>query len=862
MKMNKKFCFSLIWLIMSTFTPLQAQSEVDYYYKNISLQDGLSQSSVTSVASDRNGSLWIGTRYGLNQYQNQQVSPVGTFGYVNCIHSGPDGTMWIGTPAGLYRGNCDTQEFSPVDSHNALCVLQREDGIYAGCEGGVAFWDGTWCSFSGLQGGYITALYEYDGGILAVDKGLGVFYLSEDRTFERWPGYDTREHVIMCSALDGDTLYLGLYRQGLMILDLKTGNMRILNTSNSDLSFDIILSLLQDGDDLWMGTDGGGIDIYSTTKKTIRHMPVPSKSITSLYRDSFSNVWAGTVSSGLYGLRPSRILSYDVDNSELAYNVVLDMCADADSNVWIGTDGGGVSLFSAAGAGLTTFPATAGLKVSSIVKMDGDVLLLSLYNRGLTLFNCRTGRLTPFTLVDRKTDEWQFFYGNSPSLYDLGGGHYLILAINVYDYDKNTRTFTQFVSDGNTPLYDMKLCGRKDGVLYAYNADGVFVLDPERHSVRKLCSGADRITAASYGDDIIWIGNSEGLYRFDVPSSTLEKVSTNLFRRVTYLRCTSQGDLWIAADNTLFRKTGQLITLVGENEGVGANELVCGVEAVSGGVPTLFLGGSNGLLKIRLNEKSARPLDDRSLVLRSASVDGETRDISSGRLSIREQYSRLSLNVTLAPSDPFERNVYRYSVSGRSGYSVESYNDVMTLPELKDGTYNIDVSYFKGNGEWSEPVRVLALKVLPPWYRSAWFVIMLTVIMIGCTIAVLLRIYRRKILSIQRSLRASNRDFVEKLDGYISANLSDPALDIPSIANYMAMSRASLYSKFKSVIGGGIGEYIDSLRMKEACRLLSQTALPVSEIAERVGYSNSSYFSTRFRKIIGQAPREYRAKNR
>ena len=50
--------------------------------------------------------------------------------------------------------------------------------------------------------------------------------------------------------------------------------------------------------------------------------------------------------------------------------------------------------------------------------------------------------------------------------------------------------------------------------------------------------------------------------------------------------------------------------------------------------------------------------------------------------------------------------------------------------------------------------------------------------------------------------------------------------------------------------------------MKEACRLLSQTALPVSEIAERVGYSNSSYFSTRFKKIIGQNPREYRAKNR
>ena len=45
-------------------------------------------------------------------------------------------------------------------------------------------------------------------------------------------------------------------------------------------------------------------------------------------------------------------------------------------------------------------------------------------------------------------------------------------------------------------------------------------------------------------------------------------------------------------------------------------------------------------------------------------------------------------------------------------------------------------------------------------------------------------------------------------------------------------------------------------------KILSQTTLPVSKIAELVGYSNSSYFITRFKKIIGQNPREYRAKNR
>lgn len=77
----------------------------------------------------------------------------------------------------------------------------------------------------------------------------------------------------------------------------------------------------------------------------------------------------------------------------------------------------------------------------------------------------------------------------------------------------------------------------------------------------------------------------------------------------------------------------------------------------------------------------------------------------------------------------------------------------------------------------------------------------------------------------ERDLRARNSDFVEKLDAYIMENMSSQNLDIPSIAMHMAMSRASLYSKSKKVLGKGIGEYVDEMRMKEACRLLAEENL-------------------------------------
>ena len=51
--------------------------------------------------------------------------------------------------------------------------------------------------------------------------------------------------------------------------------------------------------------------------------------------------------------------------------------------------------------------------------------------------------------------------------------------------------------------------------------------------------------------------------------------------------------------------------------------------------------------------------------------------------------------------------------------------------------------------------------------------------------------------------------------------------------------------------------YLNNIRMKNAVKLLETTNLKVYEIAEKVGYSSLSYFSTTFKKKFGQNPYEY-----
>lgn len=63
---------------------------------------------------------------------------------------------------------------------------------------------------------------------------------------------------------------------------------------------------------------------------------------------------------------------------------------------------------------------------------------------------------------------------------------------------------------------------------------------------------------------------------------------------------------------------------------------------------------------------------------------------------------------------------------------------------------------------------------------------------------------------------------------------------------------------FSKACGMSLKEYITSLRMEEAKKLLRSTSIPISEVALKSGYQDTKYFSRTFMKSTGTSPREYR----
>lgn len=92
---------------------------------------------------------------------------------------------------------------------------------------------------------------------------------------------------------------------------------------------------------------------------------------------------------------------------------------------------------------------------------------------------------------------------------------------------------------------------------------------------------------------------------------------------------------------------------------------------------------------------------------------------------------------------------------------------------------------------------------------------------------------------------------------YINIHFRE-ALSLEELSKVFAMSESHLSRKFKANTGIGINEYITYVRITKAEKMLRETTMPVTQVAQQCGYNDSNYFSTVFKRIKGVTPQKYR----
>ena len=794
----KRYSF-LIWILFFVLSTKAEQQ--DYYFRQISLEQGLSQSRVQCIYRDHQGVIWIGTKWGLNSYDQSELKSY--FHDREQPNSLPDnfirfitedrlGDLYVSTNKGIAIYNKAENQFQPLKYNgkpfNAWSYLQIGDNFLFGGEETLYQYNLTDKSittiFPDIDGDKlkcINRIFQWSPDVLITSSkkdGLWMYDLTKKKMY-RCPFVKERE--INTIFVDSQNrLWVSFYGKGIACYSKEGKRLFSLSTKNSGLNNDIIFDFLEKDNQLWIATDGGGINIldFQTMKFSyLKHISddeqsLPNNSIYRLYKDQMDNIWIGSIHGGLFAIKKVFIKTYkDVplnNPNGVSERTVVSIFEDKDTLLWIGTDGGGINSFDQKTNTFHHYPTTYGEKVTSITDFSENELLLSCFNKGVFTFNKKTAQMQPFPIINDSISKREFSSGDLVNLYATKDNIY-ILGAKVYIYNKHTRQTSILYA----PQIDiqrqiaMQAIFSDDTHLYLMGINNLFKLNFKTNELSSLVNmkeGDDFTSACRDDKGNFWIGSNFGLLFYNKQTGKTEKIHTNLFNSVSSLAYDKKGKVWIGAQNMFFAYiiNEKRFVILDESDGVPSNELIfTPIPALR--TPNLYMGGTMGLVRINTDiifESNSSPI----LKLLEVKLNGKStlKQVNNNCISIPWNHSSFNIKVIADEKNSFRKHLFRYVITGKDKMVIESYLQTLELGTLASGEYTISVSCDTSNGEWSQPTEILTIIVSPPWWKSTWFIILCIFFAFLVAGVVFFSLIRKKENRLKREMREHEKKIYEE----------------------------------------------------------------------------------------------------
>ena len=794
----KRYSF-LIWILFFVLSTKAEQQ--DYYFRQISLEQGLSQSRVQCIYRDHLGVIWIGTKWGLNSYDQSELKSY--FHDREQPNSLPDnfirfitedrlGDLYVSTNKGIAIYNKAENQFQPLKYNgkpfNAWSYLQIGDNFLFGGEETLYQYNLTDKSittiFPDIDGDKlkcINRIFQWSPDMLITSSkkdGLWMYDLIKKKMY-RCPFVKERE--INTIFVDSQNrLWVSFYGKGIACYSKEGKRLFSLSTKNSGLNNDIIFDFLEKDNQLWIATDGGGINILDFQTMKFSHLKhisddeqsLPNNSIYRLYKDQMDNIWIGSIHGGLFAIKKVFIKTYkDVplnNPNGISERTVVSIFEDKDTLLWIGTDGGGINSFDQKTNTFHHYPTTYGEKVTSITNFSENELLLSCFNKGVFTFNKRTAQMQPFPIINDSISKREFSSGDLVNLYATKDNIY-ILGAKVYIYNKHTRQTSILYA----PQIDiqrqiaMQAIYSDDTHLYLMGTNNLFKLNFKTNELSSLVNmkeGDDFTSACRDDKGNFWIGSNFGLLFYNKQTGKTEKIHTNLFNSVSSLAYDKKGKVWIGAQNMFFAYiiNEKRFVILDESDGVPSNELIfTPIPALR--TPNLYMGGTMGLVRINTDiifESNSSPI----LKLLEVKLNGKStlKQVNNNCISIPWNHSSFNIKVIADEKNSFRKHLFRYVITGKDKMVIESYLQTLELGTLASGEYTISVSCDSSNGEWSQPTEILTIIVSPPWWKSTWFIILCILFAFLVAGVVFFSLIRKKENRLKREMREHEKKIYEE----------------------------------------------------------------------------------------------------
>ena len=496
----------------------------NFNFKNITIEDGLSQSTVKTIYQDIKGYIWVGTDAGLNRYNGYEFKQYKhdeynknsiSHNYIIDITEDKNGHIWVSTISGLTRIDTDKDEiknyYSEKDNGNLLdsnrwrLLTSKEGKLIVFGINGVNLYDEEKDTFNSIalkENNLNTAvIYSEeedsnghiwvgtDKGLVELDKNLNLIKSYEDTIgeVEVYNIYDDlKGNLWVC------TLGNGLFR-------INLNDKSIKNYKNSRSASSILSNNIRD-----VISNSSGDSIYG------------------IYKDDDNLLWLGTSEQGINIINEKEVKYLHTENSNLLSNTIIDITG-YKNKVFIGTNNGlSVLVKDNENYTITNYTEKEGLPSNKITYLfvDSKGALFIGTRNGLAILDSNNKLIDITYILDDIGISDKFIgaiYEDSKENYYigcfLGGG-----LIKINPNTKKYKIYKNIDNDETSLSNDCIIFINEDldGNILVGTSYGLNILDVNKDTFKRYTEKDGLINNTIYGilvDDSnkIWISTNEGI---------------------------------------------------------------------------------------------------------------------------------------------------------------------------------------------------------------------------------------------------------------------------------------------------------------------------------------------------------------
>lgn len=800
--------------MFSVFASLCVNAE-EYDFARISLDMGLSQSTVRTTLRDSRGYLWIGTKAGLNRYDSGRMK---TFWHepdnpeslpdndILSVFEDDRGKVWVICEKGIACYDPSTASFHrPVVNGrniNARSYYKEPDGIMFGGSGELYFFDYETDKLAKIptRGGssrYYTSIHPWTQGRYVLSTrwdGLWLYDTSRQRVepFDLCSLSDIRASLVDSNG----NLWISPYGEGLLCFD--RNGRQVYSAGEETLGSSIVLDMLDADGMLWIATDGGGLYTLNQHTREVTRIdnddtaPGSLRSVVSLYRDPYGFIYAGTVRDGVTCISKTAMKTLSQLQGEDA-DAITSLCAQGDS-LWVGIDGGGLVLFEPGKDNrLTRIGSTNGMKITSVEDYDDNRLILSTFDDGLYLFDKRTRTLS-----------------RAPSLFDpivrdnarkalpldlkrLPNDRMAVLSDRIYLCDLKQNTISEHTGDREPQRLNVFYSDMHN--MLCFGPDEIVRFDLTTKEMDRLARiPGKNVTCAAYdGENHVYVGTSNGLLRYDFETRRTEPVGSDGSPLRINSLAFDNGRLWIGAEGAvyLYDIKAKSLARFGRYDGVRPNEFI--YKSTLSTPANLYMGGVNGLLRIDRQGVSDFIAGKKLVTPRVTDIklDDRSLPVQTDKADVPFDNTSLTLRVSGGDPHPLAENTFRFFIESPEFSSpIETTDNILSLNNLRDGEqYRIYVSVKSQSGTWTEPRLIFTLNVTMPWWKHP----------VALTAYALTLVFVLVVLFFYLHKRRKNNE-LKKLEEYRRQNLEKEVDFLSNINRELRTPLTLLYARVKTLV--------------------------------------------------------------